>query len=1011
MTGTTTDAQVGASPRPGVRGPDLTKYPEAMLRKVFHGTVPSQVIGILSEGARPRLTQEDVSRQRNYSPKKDPKGAIYVTKFKRNAAGYPMETNDKSGRKMGEKFTDDDTPDYGVVLEGHYVIQLGDSSTRLWENNGTKKKDGKGGHFYSNQQWAIVPQSVTWTCVHWYPIENPVKAFDMQITLRDEMKWKEKEWNRRCGLAQSRVVSSDLDSITEPTSVPAFAPPKNIPDPQLHPNWVPGHLRSQKRTGRGDPKQSESSADGGGAPGGPPADSGDEEVTPGRASGSKEWRHEDPAGFRTTVSRTFVTVVEDKPKTRRVQSAPPPVNRHADDSDADRGEDEARPKKKRKKKDKKEKKRRAQKEEPVTSDDFTGDDIDGEEVSSELTNMYPSDDEPIDIEVFEKHRDTFIDMKPKGEPTAVDLFPWAKKIHLEDDERDKMKLVIAAHTRKKAVQDFVDGIVRSRGASKSAGGATAPMPMGEASSSSAGRTPGGPPPAAAPLTAMEVSSSSSCVTPGGPPTSQDLDGKTKDEQSQIIGNFLYDRCLKLIPRFPSSTPVPRSPEKQSQKVVGMLLDAYGRAQLLEICNSQDMLMKEVQDALKILRTWDATAFRTRFGDKERELPPPGPVPRPVGPAPPPQASQPKRPRDKPRPEPFDSTKGYPGEGPGVLVSGGRKKVSRAKNQPVRDVKRGELAWKNVEKQADRYGEAAQRLLVHTVADDVGLKQYLPAVKKFLDFAQRERLNCMTWEEIDSALLRYMGMQCYVENKHPQQGVLAINGVCYLYPEAVRELPHAWRATKGWSRFAIVKEGQPVPLQALVCMSLFLRSIDDPKADVAADCIELAADGYLREQDLFQLRYEDVILTDNAATLLLGKGERGEGCKSGRDQGVVLDEPNSIELLQRALAGKQKGDKVFDIGADNYRRYWRKAAKEVLGDSQAAGTPHSARHTGASRDLTEGYRNLEQVMKRGRWKALNSVHRYAKPHAWYAALAALPRQVREQGDLILNARAPRKQLAT
>ena len=84
-----------------------------------------------------------------------------------------------------------------------------------------------------------------------------------------------------------------------------------------------------------------------------------------------------------------------------------------------------------------------------------------------------------------------------------------------------------------------------------------------------------------------------------------------------------------------------------------------------------------------------------------------------------------------------------------------------------------------------------------------------------------------------------------------------------------------------------------------------------------------------------------------------------------------------------------------------------AAKAVLGDPNAAGSPHAARHTGASRDITEGYRTLEQVMKRGRWKALNSVHRYAKSHAWYAALAAQPSGVREHGDALLRARLPRR----
>jgi integrase len=144
--------------------------------------------------------------------------------------------------------------------------------------------------------------------------------------------------------------------------------------------------------------------------------------------------------------------------------------------------------------------------------------------------------------------------------------------------------------------------------------------------------------------------------------------------------------------------------------------------------------------------------------------------------------------------------------------------------------------------------------------------------------------------------------------------------------------------------------------------------------------------------------------------LLGRGKRGERCKSGRDQGVVLDEPYCRDMLRRRICNLPDDAKIFNITADKYRRWWTWASEKVLGDGAAAGTPHSARHTGASRDLTEGYRSLEQVMKRGRWKALNSVHRYAKPHAWYEAKARVPDKVRRAGEKILASRPSRPQVA-
>ena len=172
---------------------------------------------------------------------------------------------------------------------------------------------------------------------------------------------------------------------------------------------------------------------------------------------------------------------------------------------------------------------------------------------------------------------------------------------------------------------------------------------------------------------------------------------------------------------------------------------------------------------------------------------------------------------------------------------------------------------------------------------------------------------------------------------------------------------------------------------------------------------MAADGYLREQDLFQIRVEDVVFRpdDIGVAVLLGRGHRGESCKTGRDQGVVFDEPLSREIFDRLVQGKRPSDRVFRISPMTYRKWWRWAAKRVMGDrADLVGPPHSARHTGASRDLTESYRSLEEVMKRGRWKSLTAVHRYAKPHAWYACIANLPKPVLDRGNAILRSRAPR-----
>ena len=265
--------------------------------------------------------------------------------------------------------------------------------------------------------------------------------------------------------------------------------------------------------------------------------------------------------------------------------------------------------------------------------------------------------------------------------------------------------------------------------------------------------------------------------------------------------------------------------------------------------------------------------------------------------------------------------------------------------------------------------------------------------------------------IDHAALRYLGQSCYVDDLHPHQGNVVVSALCYVWPDMANRLPFSWRACKGWTKLAIMEEGRPVADQRFAVMEDELWLRDSPTASQVGDAIVIAVDGYLREQDLFQLRVGDVIFNCGVVTLLLGVGARGESTKTGRNQGVVLDEPLSYTLLKKRCKNRKPHEKVFDrLTPLNYSQWWKWAARKACGSSSGAGKPHSARHTGPSRDLTLGYRSMETIMKRGRWKALTSIHRYAKPHAWYACLADLSAEERARGDAILAARAPRPAVA-
>ena len=159
----------------------------------------------------------------------------------------------------------------------------------------------------------------------------------------------------------------------------------------------------------------------------------------------------------------------------------------------------------------------------------------------------------------------------------------------------------------------------------------------------------------------------------------------------------------------------------------------------------------------------------------------------------------------------------------------------------------------------------------------------------------------------------------------------------------------------------------------------------------------------------QLTVKDVSWSrdKSKAALNLGISTRGESSKTGRDQGVTMYDPYVLNILERRTKGRDPTDKVFPIKAPTYRKWWTWAAKKTMkADAKMVGPPHSARHTGASRDLAEGHRTFDQVHRRGRWKASASVQRYAKTHVWTTLINDLPLEVGAEGDNILASRPPR-----
>jgi len=335
------------------------------------------------------------------------------------------------------------------------------------------------------------------------------------------------------------------------------------------------------------------------------------------------------------------------------------------------------------------------------------------------------------------------------------------------------------------------------------------------------------------------------------------------------------------------------------------------------------------------------------------------------------------------------TKGFDGQGP---PKGARK-------PRVRDQKKGPEAWNNSSERDDL--TLKWSLLAHSVQDDTSLESYLREVRLFLEEAEKHQWPVASTADIDDALCKHQASQCYRYDRHSTVGEQLMNGYAYLYPD--RRLPEAWRSCKAWSRITIGEEGQPVPDETLAFMEDWLRSRKEPAAQIAGKVIPVQTDAYARESEILNLRREDVVDDDTEVALFFGRAHRGESAKTGRNQGVRLDGPHAMTIVrQQVECTAAPLDKLFPISNSTYQKWWRRAAQEA----KCVSPPHSCRHTGPSRDLATGYRDVVQVQRRGRWLSEKSVRRYTKTHTWLAVTKNQPPHVRARGAALLNDRESR-----
>jgi integrase len=182
--------------------------------------------------------------------------------------------------------------------------------------------------------------------------------------------------------------------------------------------------------------------------------------------------------------------------------------------------------------------------------------------------------------------------------------------------------------------------------------------------------------------------------------------------------------------------------------------------------------------------------------------------------------------------------------------------------------------------------------------------------------------------------------------------------------------------RGWARLKRSSSHPPITWELSVVFAVAMAT-----ASAYAEAVGLLVsfDCYLRVGELTRITLVDVAMPNDPRN---GSSDssmafRLAHTKTGPNQRVSMQNPLVMRILQQYLRTRTPAflpaDRIFPFSSQRLRSLMRTVAA-ALGVGAIPYVPHSLRHGGATHDYLRGA-SMPDIMKRGRWKSLESASRY------------------------------------
>ncbi|CAK0816539.1 unnamed protein product [Prorocentrum cordatum] len=269
-----------------------------------------------------------------------------------------------------------------------------------------------------------------------------------------------------------------------------------------------------------------------------------------------------------------------------------------------------------------------------------------------------------------------------------------------------------------------------------------------------------------------------------------------------------------------------------------------------------------------------------------------------------------------------------------------------------------------------------------VSESTG-KNYHASALRFLNWCLWAARDFKNSVELDTILVVFF-VHLFLDGYDSATGRVAMASLKHHLPSMLmgsRPLPRAFRALQGWTKLVPPQMRLPLPRVAMFAIVDVLLSQGLLSQAVF---VRIAFDAHLRPGEAYRLTAASLIAPRSGATegnqhwaLLVNDAASGGPGKTGvTDESVIVDDPLLWPLLEALRQGRRAEESLWAFAPHQLRRAFAEALVQV-GISDQQTSLYSLRHGGASDDLLSGRRARKEVKDRGRWRADQSLNRYAK----------------------------------